>query len=596
MKLKTSLQLSAFFPIVFAVSVMLLLTWRFHSTGGSEALDTRLMAELGLLGIIMAGLVVAYSRNILQKVNALETWTHTILQGRLDYHANLDDSSDEVGQLSQALSKLIREVKETNAALQKQVEAHKRVAEDHKKNLEASQAGMRQLAQAIGRFKDSQEEVVLKERKKLLKQVVKGVIHDLSEALTPVLGAGDLVCAHPAKLNDHDWVLQQVETMHEGVKRARACLKNLAGVFHQAQEEAQPVDLGHAVKRGLSLADARRKDEGLANGVSIKVETDLAMTAAVVGEETDVEDAVAALVLNAIEAMPGGGTITVSTTVQGPFAVLEVRDSGAGMSDEVRERCLEPFYSTKKRVGAGMGLTMVASTVYRHGGSVDIRSEAGHGTRILVTLPLWKERAAGNAPALQDARGGSLRILVVDDDAWAREAIAAALNAMGHAAEAVADGQQGLARLEAEKFDVLFVDWAMPVMTGDRLAEAVKQILPHMPIVMLTAFGHAMIAEDGISPCVDVVLLKPVTMGDLGKAIAQARAKVGNVAADADRVVRRPVTAGASEKAPAETTAKAGKETAGRTSTPSGNPFGEAPGRPRARPRPAGPQASANPP
>jgi len=256
------------------------------------------------------------------------------------------------------------------------------------------------------------------------------------------------------------------------------------------------------------------------------------MTAAVSGDETDLEDAVAALVLNAMEAMPGGGTITVSTEIQGPWVVLEVRDSGEGMSDEVRNRCLDPFYSSKKRMGAGMGLTMVASTVYRHRGSLKIESEAGIGTRIFVTLPLWKERAVEEALGLQDMRGRNLRILVVDDDPWAREAAVIAFKAMGYAVEAVADGLQALARLKAEKFDVVFVDWAMPVMSGDQLAVAIKKTFKNMPVIMLTAFGHAMIAEDSIPPCVDVMLLKPVTMKDLEKAVAQAMAKVGREFAD----------------------------------------------------------------
>ncbi|MFH0952791.1 MAG: response regulator [Verrucomicrobiota bacterium] len=532
MKLKTNLQLSAVIPIVFAIAVTLLLMWQFRSTAAADLLDTPFVAVLGLLGVIMAAVVVSYSRDILKKIRILDAWTDTILKGNLDYHAEMDSSDDEIGRLSAALSKLIREVKEASTALHEQVEEHRREADKQKQNAASSQEGMRHMAQAIGRFKGAQEEVVHKERQRVLKQVVRGVIHELSDALTPVLGAGDLVCAHPEMLKDQAWTLQQVETMHAGVHRARKSLKNLAGVFHQPQQETQPLDLNLAVKRGLALAETRWKEEGLADKVPVRIQTDFAVTATVLGEDTDIEDAVAALILNSMEAMPGGGTITVSTMIHGPSAVLEVRDSGKGMSDEVRNRCLDPFYSTKKRMRSGMGLTMVASTVYRHGGSLEIRSEAGQGTRIFVSLPLWKERGAEKALDLQDVRGGNLRILVVDDDAWTREAIKQALNAMGHTAEAVADGQQGLVRLKAEKCDVVFVDWAMPVMSGDRLAVAIKQTLPYMPIIMLTAFGHGMIAEENIPPCIDVVLLKPVTMEDLGNAIAQARAKVGEGAAD----------------------------------------------------------------
>lgn len=522
MKLKTSLQLSVVIPIVFAIAVVLLLMWHFRSIAGSDLLDTRFMAVLGLLGVTMAAVIFSYSRDVLKKIRILDAWTDTILKGNLDYSAEMDSSDDEIGRLSAALSKLIREVKEANAVLEKKAEEHRLEAEKYKQDAASSQSGLRHMAQAIGRFKDAQEEMVHKERQKLLKQLVGGVIHDLSDALAPVLGAGNLVSAHPEMLKDQAWALQQVETMHAGARQARKLLKNLAGVFHRPQQQRQPIDLNHAVKRGLSLADARRKEAGIADGTPIKVQTDLALAAAVSGEEIDIEDAVAALILNAMEAMPGGGTITVSTTVRGPSAVLEVRDSGKGMSDEVRERCLDPFYSTKKRLGAGMGLTMVASTAYQYGGGLEIESEAGKGTRVVVTFPLWEEHAADEAPDLQKVRGTSLRILVVDDNAWAREAIAAALKGMGHTAEAVADGQQGLAKLGAEKFDVVFVDWAMPVMTGDRLAAAIKRTLPHIPIIMLTAFGHAMIAEGGIPPCVDAVLLKPVTMDDLEKAIAQA--------------------------------------------------------------------------
>jgi len=526
MKLKTSLQLSIIIPIVFAIAVALLLMWQFRAVIGSELLDTSFLATLALLGIIMAAALYAHTRDILKKITILETWTETILAGKLDYHADIEQSDDEIGRLCKALTKLIYGIAKVNDSMQKQMEEHMLEAEKQKHNAESSQSGMKHLAEALGRFKDSQDELMYKERQQLLKQVVRGVIYDLGDALTPVLGAGSLVSAHPEMLKDQDWTLQQINTMHDGVRRARKSLKNLAGVFHQPQQETQPADLNIAVKSGIALAEQRRKEEHIAEAEPIKIQTVFAKTAIVSGDETDLEEAVAALVLNAMESMPGGGIISVSTKVKGPSAALLVQDSGRGMSAEVQNRCLDPFYSTKERSGVGMGLTMVASTAYRLKGSLKIESEEGDGTRVFVNLPLWKERTAEETLDLSKIHDRQLRILVVDDDPWAREAIQALLGAIGHKAEAVGNGPRALEELKTEKFDLVFVDWAMPVMSGDRLAAAIKKDLPHMPIVMLTAFGHAMIAEDRIPAAVDVMLLKPVAMEDLEKAIAQAGAKV----------------------------------------------------------------------
>jgi CheY-like chemotaxis protein/anti-sigma regulatory factor (Ser/Thr protein kinase) len=245
----------------------------------------------------------------------------------------------------------------------------------------------------------------------------------------------------------------------------------------------------------------------------------------VAGDESALREVLTNLIFNAVDAMPGGGTITLRTHKDGDSAVLEIADTGTGMTDEVRRRCLEPFFSTKGERGTGLGLSMVFGIIQRHSGTLDLQSEVGKGTTFIIKIPLQDAaslRRTSVAP--EEAAHTALRILVVDDEAPVRDTLAAVLAADGHEVESAMDGAEGLRRFLASKFDLVITDKAMPGMSGDQMATAIKKSAPETPIVLLTGFGLFLDKED--FPAVDALASKPVRIPQLREAITHALSAV----------------------------------------------------------------------
>jgi CheY-like chemotaxis protein len=190
------------------------------------------------------------------------------------------------------------------------------------------------------------------------------------------------------------------------------------------------------------------------------------------------------------------------------------------MTDEVRRRCLEPFFTTKGERGTGLGLSMVYGIVRRHAGMLDIQSEVGRGTTFVIRLPTQEKTAVANSGLTTKASiSCPLRVLVVDDDPLVRNVEAKYLEAAGHSVMRAASGPEGLEKFRAEKFDVVVLDRAMPGMSGDQLASAVKELSADTPVIMLTGFGDLMDATGEKPPHVDVLLSKPITLVGLQEAV-----------------------------------------------------------------------------
>jgi CheY-like chemotaxis protein len=226
------------------------------------------------------------------------------------------------------------------------------------------------------------------------------------------------------------------------------------------------------------------------------------------------------LVVNAVDAMPTGGTLTLSTWQERDRVVVAVADTGTGMTPAVRERCLEPFFSTKGDRGTGLGLAMVFGIVQRHGGTIDIETEPGRGTTFLVRLPVHR---AGSGPAGAPAPGPALRplrVLVVDDEPQIRDVLTALLMVDGHQVGTVGTGVVALDLVRAGGWDVVITDKAMPDLTGDEVAAAVKDADPRIGVVLITGFGSFL--PDEPVPHVDMVLPKPVTLPELRRALRAA--------------------------------------------------------------------------
>jgi CheY-like chemotaxis protein len=293
-------------------------------------------------------------------------------------------------------------------------------------------------------------------------------------------------------------------------------LETRGGVLRQSSADDRRVKV-------LDLTRPRWHNEALLRQIRIDTALELGNVPPVGGELAPLREVLMNLVLNAIDAMPDGGRLGVKTWADELGVHCDVSDSGAGMSDEVRQRALDPFFTTKGPKSTGLGLSVTYGIIQRHNGKLEIDSTPGHGTTIHITLPsaspvVAPPRSLTTAPAPP----AQLRVLLVDDEPEVRSALADMLGGSGHTAFQAAGGKEALAWLEAgQPIDLVLTDLGMPGMTGGDLARAVRGRWPHLRIGLMTGWDEteALVAET--RSVVDFLIAKPFKLKALLEAYAQ---------------------------------------------------------------------------
>jgi CheY-like chemotaxis protein len=220
--------------------------------------------------------------------------------------------------------------------------------------------------------------------------------------------------------------------------------------------------------------------------------------------------------------LPGGGRVTVSTrrgrSEDGSEQLeVEVADTGMGMDEDTRRRCMEPFFTTKGERGSGLGLAMVFGCVQRHDAAMDIDSAPGQGTRVRLRFPVAQEAVtdAASGLLLAEDEGPSrvLRVLLIDDDPLLLESVGEVLAQAGHQVTRAEGGAIGLKTFEAaladQGFDAVITDLGMPGVDGRQVARRVRELAPATPVIMLTGWGRRMEEEADMPDGVDLLLSKP---------------------------------------------------------------------------------------
>ncbi len=267
-------------------------------------------------------------------------------------------------------------------------------------------------------------------------------------------------------------------------------------------------------------------------GRSVAIETRLDPQAGYgLCDANQLENAILNLAINARDAMPDGGTLTIATdrtaTPDGdaPFLRITVHDTGQGMPPEILARATEPFFSTKPLgKGTGLGLAQVYGIVQQSGGTLRIDSLPGNGTTVEILLPV-SEPGSGKMIAMADgaaaaSAGPKARVLVVDDDADVRGFLAESLQDLGHEVRAAELGEQAIAELSEWRPDLALIDYAMPGMNGADTARAARALLPDLPIVFVTGYAESERLEAALGSAVPL-LRKPFTLDELDAAVAR---------------------------------------------------------------------------
>ncbi|WP_119418855.1 hybrid sensor histidine kinase/response regulator [Desertibaculum subflavum] len=390
----------------------------------------------------------------------------------------------------------------------------------------ASEQGIHAAARDVSERVEAEARIRQSQKLEAVGQLTGGVAHDFNNLLTVVIGNASMIERH-AK----EQVIGSLAAMIRAAAERGADLTRRLLTFARRQPlRPQSVELAALVQGGLPLVT-----RAVGEHIVVKVDPAPAELWTKV-DPAELESAILNLAINARDAMPAGGTLTLSMGQMeigpaeaadsdlepGRYVTLDVTDTGSGMTPEVMRRAVEPFFTTKPPgKGTGLGLSAVYGFARQSGGGLQLRSDIGRGTTITIQLPVAAPAEPASTALLPEpmADPAGSRILVVEDDALVRNFVAKQLERLGFVVEAVGDARAALDRIEAAvPFDLLFTDIVMPGgMNGRELAEEARRRRPHLPILLTSGFTDDASAEGGPFP----IIRKPYKPSELARVIRE---------------------------------------------------------------------------
>jgi signal transduction histidine kinase/CheY-like chemotaxis protein len=360
-------------------------------------------------------------------------------------------------------------------------------------------------------------------------QLTGGIAHDFNNLLTAVIGNLDMIRNRAA---GNDRLQRMADNALEAARKGAKLSSQLLAFSRSQRMNVGPVDLAQLLG---GMSGLLAQSVGPSVRVDVHVDEDARF---VVSDANQLELALLNLAVNARDAMPEGGTLTIKARYRPdaerrlPHVELAVTDTGVGMTDEVRSRAIEPFYTTKPTgQGTGLGLSQVYAVARESGGTLTIDSEPARGTTVSMMLP------AGAPPAVRTDGAAQLpttvpgaqsreqrRVLVVDDDKLVRRFMSESLRSLQYHVTEAESGAQALATMERERFDLLVVDFAMPGMNGAETARAAQKRQPGIKVLMVSGYADSAAVEAALGTARQ--LRKPFDLAELGAAVAETLADV----------------------------------------------------------------------
>lgn len=387
----------------------------------------------------------------------------------------------------------------------------------------------------ISERKRAEGQLAQTERLHVLGEMAAGMVHDINNTLTAVLGPVDVLLA-----SSSDPLAQQM------LPPVRQALLDAANTMGRIQAFARrtsgtaftAVDLASLVRETVELTRPRWQTHAHPQGITVQVDVIAASAPPVLGSQAELREVLINLISNAVDALPKGGRITLTIESAGPTVALRVSDTGTGIPPDLLPRVFDPFVTTKGARGTGLGLSVVYGIIQRHRGEIQVESTSGQGTTFVITLPVAEEQEVGTAAAevLPEAPSasaatiapGALRVLVIDDQRDVAGVLQQMLEFQNHRVRICTSGADGLAALREQAFDLVCTDLNMPGIKGWEVAQGVKAACPALPVALVTGWDDNYEPRELQRLGVDFLLRKPYRLRDVVNLVGQIQQNVSS--------------------------------------------------------------------
>ena len=461
---------------------------------------------IGLIAIILTGIAINFlSERITIPLQKLSRAAMLISKG--DFQQEIDiKTGDEIEDLSNVFNRMVSE-------LQKHREKQRQLIEELRQRNE-------QLQNEIATRKQLEKEIIKMERLRALGQMSGGVAHDFNNILGAILGRAQLILE---KSND-PVINRDIKIIEKAALDGAETVRRIQEFSRIRVDNTQfvPVDIDEIIHDSIEFTRTKWKNEAIMHGANVSVNHQSEGKFYIMGEPTGLREVFTNLIINAVDAMPHGGNITITTKKDGNRVIISVKDTGIGMSKEVMKRTFDPFFTTKGSRGNGLGLSICYGIITRHNGTIEVESEEGVGTTFTISLPLIITDGEKAAKEEYKADISQATVLVIDDDDTIRSLISDVLLQSGCKIVTAETGKKGIDMFDPDKCDIVLTDLGLDDISGWEVVKEIKGISPKTPVIIITGWGGQLNKEDVEEYGVDFVIPKPFRINELKEYINKA--------------------------------------------------------------------------
>lgn len=381
---------------------------------------------------------------------------------------------------------------------------------------------------AYDELRDTQAQLVQAAKLNALGEMAGGVAHDFNNILAAILGRTQLLLQ---TVPEHELRRQLLVIEQAALDGAQTVRRVQEFTRVRQDEHFQTVDINQVLLGVTELTRPVWESGAKRKGLSIDVHLELGATSMTVGNASELREVFTNLVLNAVDAMPNGGELWItSSNGAGGVVDVQIRDTGIGMDSTILGKIFDPFFTTKPAKGTGLGLSVAYGIVTRHRGTIAVDSEPAVGTLFTLKFPVGTAPDE-SLPAADDAPLPRLRVLVVDDEEIVLEVLVDLLAAIGMDVERALGGPAGIEAVRQGEYDVVFTDLGMPEVNGWDLATAAKARRANTAVVLVTGWGFQLGEDMVVSSGVDLIMAKPFSWDDVRQTLRQVAALANRRAA-----------------------------------------------------------------